>query len=34
MSGDGAARIRAKLKSQIIAGTVVRERHRPVRPLW
>ena len=33
-SSDGAALIRSKLKSQLIAGTVVRERHRPARPLW
>jgi hypothetical protein len=34
MSVDGAERLRGKLKSQIIAGEVVRERHRPTRPLW
>jgi hypothetical protein len=34
MSGDGAARIRQKLKKQLIEGEVVRERHRPRRPLW
>ena len=33
-SVDGAERMRTKLKSQIIAGEVVRERHRPTRPLW
>ena len=33
-SVDGAATMRAKLKSQLIAGDVVRERHRPSRPLW
>ena len=34
MSVDGADRMRAKLKSQMLGGTVVRERHRPTRPLW
>jgi translation initiation factor 2 alpha subunit (eIF-2alpha) len=29
MSGDGADRIRTALKSKLIKGTVVRERHRP-----
>jgi hypothetical protein len=34
MSGEGAARIRRKLKSYLIEGEVQRERHRPVKPLW
>jgi hypothetical protein len=34
MSSVGAARIRRKLKANLIAGEVTRERHRPVRPLW
>jgi hypothetical protein len=34
MSSDGADTIRSKLKSKVIAGDVVRERHRPARPLW
>lgn len=34
MSGDGAALIRRKLKTYVIAGDVQRERHRPVKPLW
>lgn len=34
MSADGAAVIRRKLKRSIIVGDVVRERHRPTRPLW
>jgi hypothetical protein len=34
MSVNGAERMRTKLKSQMIAGEVVRERHRPARPLW
>jgi hypothetical protein len=29
MSGDGAELMRRKLKSHLIAGEVVRERHRP-----
>jgi hypothetical protein len=33
-STDGAAHIRKKLKSYVIAGDVTRERHRPVKPLW
>ena len=33
-SSDGAALIRRKLKSYLITEEVVRERHRPVRPLW
>lgn len=34
MSSVGAAKIRRKLKANVIAGEVTRERHRPVRPLW
>jgi hypothetical protein len=34
MSVDGAARIRRKLKAQLIAGEVSRERIRPRSPLW
>ena len=34
MSADGAEVIRKKLKSKLINGDVVRERHRPSAPLW
>ena len=34
MSSDGAGKIRKKLKGKLIQGPVVRERHRPTRPLW
>jgi hypothetical protein len=34
MSSDGADTIRKKLKGKVIDGPVVRERHRPTRPLW
>lgn len=34
MSSDGAAKIRRKLKSKLIAGEARRERHRPRTPLW
>lgn len=34
MSSHGAETIRRKLKSQLIRGEAVRERHRPARPLW
>jgi hypothetical protein len=34
MSSDGAALIRRKLKSYLIKEDVVRERFRPVKPLW
>lgn len=34
MSTDGAEIIRRKLKNVMIAGDVVRERHRPRKPLW
>ena len=33
-SADGAAKIRRKLKSKLIAGEARRERHRPRTPLW
>ena len=33
-STEGAARIRQKLKSYVIAGTVIRAKHRPANPLW
>jgi hypothetical protein len=33
-SSDGAARLREKLKSYLIAGQVTREKHRPANPLW
>jgi hypothetical protein len=34
MSVDGAALIRRKLKPQLIAGEVTRQRHRPTSTLW
>ena len=34
MSVDGAELIRRKLKGHLIKGEVVRERRRPLRPLW
>lgn len=35
MSGDGAARMRKALKSELLDdGGVQRERHRPITPLW
>ena len=34
MSGNGAELIRKKLKSHLIKGEAVRERHRPRTPLW
>jgi hypothetical protein len=34
MSVDGAELIRRKLKSHIIKGEVIRQRHRPTRSLW
>jgi hypothetical protein len=34
MSVDGADLIRSKLKKQLIAGNVVRQRQRPLHPLW
>jgi hypothetical protein len=33
-SAEGADLIRSKLKSRVIAGDVVRGRHRPTNPLW
>jgi hypothetical protein len=33
-SGQGAARMTRKLKSHLINGVAVRERHRPSTPLW
>jgi len=34
MSSFGAAQIRSKLKAQLIADNVRRERFRPISPLW
>lgn len=34
MSGAGADLIRKKLKSHLIQGEAIRERHRPSTPLW
>ena len=34
MSSEGAEFIRKKLKAHVIEGQVVRERHRPAKPLW
>ena len=34
MSSDGAETMRKKLKAHVIRGDVVRERIRPVKPLW
>ncbi len=34
MSATDADRLRTKLKSHLIKGDIVRERHRPTRPLW
>lgn len=34
MSSKGANLIRRKLKANVIAGDVLRERHRPATPLW
>ena len=34
MSSDGAEKLRAKLKSKLLKGEVIRARHRPTRPLW
>jgi hypothetical protein len=34
MSVDGAAQMFRKLKPYLIKGTVVRQAHRPRRPLW
>ena len=34
MSADGAARMKRKLKPQLIKESVTRESHRPSSPLW
>jgi hypothetical protein len=34
MSGEGAAKIRKKLKAYLINGEVTRERHRPLTGTW
>ena len=34
MSSYGAAQMARKFKPHLIEGVVVRERHRPVKPLW
>jgi hypothetical protein len=34
MSSDGADTMSRKFKRKLITGNVVRQRHRPVRPLW
>ena len=34
MSGHGASIMNRKLKSHLIKDAVVRQRHRPRRPLW
>ena len=34
MSGHGAALMTRKFKANLINGSVVRQRHRPTRPLW
>jgi hypothetical protein len=34
MSVDGAVRMTRKFKSNLITGPIVRNRHRPTRPLW
>jgi hypothetical protein len=33
-SSQGAETMTRKLKAHLIEGHVVRERHRPIRPLW
>ena len=33
-SSEGALRMRVKLKGKLIAGDIVRARHRPTSPLW
>jgi hypothetical protein len=33
-SSEGAGTMMRKLKSHLINGEVVRERHRPITPLW
>jgi hypothetical protein len=34
MSSEGAALIREKLETYVIAGPVTRAKHRPANPLW
>lgn len=34
MSVEGAETMRRKLKTHLLKGAVVRERHRPTGPLW
>ena len=34
MSGDGAERLRTKLRSKLMSDDALRERHRPRTPLW
>jgi hypothetical protein len=34
MSSDGAAVMTRKLKSHLISGSVTREVHRPIKPMW
>lgn len=34
MSVEGAERMKRKLKSHLIAGSVARERYRPAAPRW
>lgn len=33
-SSDGAGTMTRKFKGHLISGDVIRERHRPVKPLW
>lgn len=34
MSSDGAGTMKRAFKNHLIAGEVIRERHRPNKPLW
>jgi hypothetical protein len=34
MSGEGAERMRRKLKAHLITDDVVRQKYRPTSPLW
>jgi len=34
MSGHGASVMTRKFKAHLITGPVIRQRHRPTRPLW
>jgi hypothetical protein len=34
MSGDGAARMKKKLKAHLLQGDVARHSHRPRTPIW